>query len=106
MYSKTTRVAECAEGVASDERLGDISSVRIDDGLTSQTNFGDKEFIEPSALMMSSDDTLVDEGSEAPNSRLSPMKMRILTPASGVMHTGSASTMLRTSLTSSSLELL
>ena len=82
----------CKEDIAADERLGYISSARFEGDPMSRTSFSD--LVKPSALTKSSDDALVDKGAEAPKTRLSPMKMRMLTPAGSLLHAGSASTTL------------
>ena len=84
------------EGDASDKRLGDILSVRVDDNPMSQSCFGNEEFIEPPALTVCSDNTLVNVGDEAPSPRLSQVTIRTITPASDLLHIGLVSTMLKT----------
>ena len=81
--------------VAPDDRLRDISSVRVDDDPMSQTSFDKEEVAEPSALTVCRDDALVEKGAEAPKPRLSPVETRI-TLASGLLHAGLASTTPRT----------
>ena len=57
----------------------------------SRTSFGDQEFTEPSALTKCSTDALDNKDAEAPNPRLSSVKIRMLIPAAGgLLHAGSA----------------
>ena len=56
------------------------------------TSLGDQELTKPQAFSEYSDDALVDEGTEAPKPRFSPVKMRKLTPVGSLLHVGSAST--------------
>ena len=60
------------EGVAPDERYGDISNVWVDDPM-SQNSFGDKEFTEPSALTKCNDDAMANESAEVPKPHISPV---------------------------------
>ena len=85
---------ERTEGtVADDEKYGDISSARVDDDIMRFISFGDQKLTEPSvAFTVSNHGALVDDGAEAPKPRRLPVKMRMLTPTSGLLHTGSAST--------------
>ena len=87
------KTQERMEGTAADdEKYGDISSARVDDDLMRLISFGGQNLTEPSvAFTVSNDGALVVEGVEAPKPRLLPVKMRMLTPTSGLLHTGSAS---------------
>ena len=53
-----------------------------------------KHFTEASAPVKCNGNALVDVGAEAPRPRLSPVEMRMLTPAGGLLHAGSASATL------------
>ena len=65
------------------------SSARIDAGPTSSTSFGMK--VEPPALPLR-DDALVDNGAAAPKLFLSPVEIRTLTAAGGLLLAGTSST--------------
>ena len=79
------------EDVTTDERLEDISFVRVYDDPISQTSFG--KSAEPSeAPEKIIGDALVDGDVKAPKPRLSRVKMRKSAPAGGLLHTGPAST--------------
>ena len=89
--SQGKKTRERKEDVTLDERLEDILSAWINDDPMSCTSFGDEKITEPSVPTKCSDDALVDKGAEAPKLRLSPVKMRMLTPAaSGLLHAGPA----------------
>ena len=79
---------------SSDERFGDISLIRVNDEPMNQTSLGG--VTGPSALTIFSDDTLADEGTEAPKPRLSPVEMRTSTTTGDLQHAGSASITLGT----------
>ena len=93
------------EDAATYEKFGDISSARDDGDPMSRTRFGDSADL--SAPENSISDALVDGSAKAPKPRFSLMEMRKIIPADGLLHIGSASTVLRMffSLTTSSLEL-
>ena len=84
---KKTR--DSTDDVAPDERYGDISCVRVKDPI-SQTSFGDEEYAELPALAESSDNALVDEGTEAPKPCRLTLEMSTLTPTGGLLHAGLA----------------
>ena len=93
------KTRERVEGAAADdEKYGEISSARVDDDPMRLTSFGDQEFTEPSlAPEKDIGDVPVDEGAEAPKPHLPPVEMRMLiSTASGLLLTGTASTTLRT----------
>ena len=73
---------------------GDNSSVKVDTDPMSLTSSGD-DSTEPPASPCSRDDTLVDNGAAVLNPRLSPVEMRTLTAADGLLPAGKASTATR-----------
>ena len=84
------KTREREEDVVIDERLGDISSVRVDDPI-GQTSSGDSADTSE-APEKSNGNALVDEGAEAPKPWLSLVEMSTSTTASGLLHAGSALT--------------
>ena len=85
---KRTESAAAAERVIS----GDNSPAQVDTDAIRSTSFGMKS--EPLALSRR-DDVLVDRGVAAPRSCLSPVEMRTLTAAGGLLPVGIASTAMR-----------
>ena len=83
------------EDAAADRaKHGDTSSsARVDHDPMCLTNFGD-DSTKPPALPCR-DNTLVDKGAETPKSCLSPVEMRTLLAAGGLLLTGTASTAMR-----------
>ena len=93
-----TKTRERTEGAAAavQTKHGDgCSSKRVQASPRSSTRFGD-DFTGPPALPCSRDDTLVDNGAAAPKSCLSPLEMRAPTATGGLLPTGTASTVTRT----------
>ena len=81
------RTRERKADVATYERLGDISPVRVNHNPISQTNFGNST--EPSEDPRKGiGDALVDLGDEAPKPFLSLVEMQTSTPAGGLLHAG------------------
>ena len=85
------------EDVAEDRAISvDSSSAnQVDSDQMYLTTFGDG-FPGPPVFPCSIDDALVDNSAAAPNSCLSPVKMRMLTTTCGLLPTGKASTALIT----------
>ena len=82
------------DAAVDDDDFGDnISSARINYDPMSWTSFDDTA--KSSAFTKCSNDARVNEGAEAPKSRLSPVEMRTPTHADVLLHPGSASTTLR-----------
>ena len=71
------------------------SAKRFQAGPTSSISFGD-DFTGPPAFSCLRDDAMVDNGAATPKSCLSPVKMRTLTAAGGLLHAGKVSTTTRT----------
>ena len=90
LEDKKTR--ESTEDFAQDGRLGDISSDRVHDPMR-LTSFGDQDYTEPPALPCR-DDALVNQGHEVAKPCLSPVEMRKLTSAGGLLHAGAGSTII------------
>ena len=89
---KTRKRAE--DAAANQAKHGDsCSAKRVDAGPTSSTSFS--MTAEPPALPQR-DDVLVDKGAEAPKPCLSPVEIRTLTAAGGLLPTGTYSTAIRT----------
>ena len=87
MEADVTSDTKRAEDAAGDQtKNGDsCSAKRVDAGLASSTSFG--MTAEPPALPRK-DDVLVDKGAEVPKPCLSPVKMRTLTAAGGLLPAG------------------
>ena len=82
--------------VAADRVIsGDSSSAQVDPDPMCLTSFG-YDSTGPPALPCSRDDVLGDKGAAAPKPCFSPIEMRTLTAAGGVLPTGTASTAMRT----------
>ena len=89
-----TKTRKCAEDAAADQaRHADSCSTKKIDDSTSSTSFG--MTAKPPALPRRKD-VLGDKGAEAPKLCLSPMEIRALTAAGGVLPAGTASTATRT----------
>ena len=90
-----TKTRKRTENAAADQaKHGDSSSAkRVDAGLTSSTSFG---MIPEPPTLPRRDDALVDKGAEAPKPCISPVKMRTLTAAGGLLPACTASTAMMT----------
>ena len=73
---------------------GDKSFARVDHDPMCVTSFGD-DSTGPPALPCCRDDALVDKGAEAPKLCLSPVEIRTLTAAGGLLPTGTSITATR-----------
>ena len=88
-----TKTRECTEGATAtvQAKYGDSCSVnQVDPDPMYLTSFGNGS-TGPLALPCSRDDALVDNGAAAPKSCLSPMEMRTLTAADGLLPNGKTS---------------
>ena len=84
------------EDVAGDRVIiGDSTSAQLDPDPMCLISFGD-DSTGPLALPCSRDDALVDKGAATPKPCLSPVQMRTLTAAGGLLPAGTASTAMKT----------
>ena len=92
-----TKTCKRVEGAAADQaKHGDsCSAKKVDPDLMCLTSFGD-DSTKPPALPCFRDDAMVDKSAPAPKPRLSPVEMRTLTAAGGLLPAGTASTATRT----------
>ena len=90
---KTRERTESAAEAVQAKHGDSVSANRVQDGPTTSTNFGVKA--EPPALPCG-DDVLVENGTVAPKSCLSLLKMCTTTAAGGLLPTGETSTATRT----------
>ena len=80
----------------------DSCSTNLDPYPMCSTSFGD-DCIGPPALLCSREDAVVNNGAAAPKSRLPPLEIRSSTAAGGLLPTGEASIVTRTTLNQPSL---
>ena len=86
---KTRERTESAAAAVQTKRGDSCYAKRVQAGPTSSTSFGKKD--KPPTLPCRND-VLVDNGAAAPKSCLSPLEMRTLTAAGGLLPTGKVST--------------
>ena len=90
-----TKIRKRTENAAVDQakHVDKSSSARVNAVPTCSTSFGIKA--EPPTHPLR-DDALVDKGAAAPKPHLSPVEMRTLTAAGGLLPAGTASSVMRT----------
>ena len=89
-----TKTRKRIEDVAEDRVIsGDNSSAQVNPDPMCLTSFGD-DFTGPLALLCK-DDALADNGTAVPKPCLSPVAMRTLTAAGGLLSTGTSSSAIR-----------